>query len=85
MSKNMKRALRRHHMFRVMNSRLREIQKTCEEYYDEIIRNHRQGHFRKSSVYDCGTPSCWLCHFNKLIGKRPIKERYVEEDTIHSR
>lgn len=76
----MKRAERRHHMFRVMNKRLGELKNTSEDYYDKIIENHREGHFRKSSVYDCGNPHCWLCHFDKLIGKRPLKEKHVEED-----
>ena len=80
MEKNMKRAERRHQMFSTMWKRLKQIKDTDKEYYDEIIKKHRKGHFRKSSVYDCGNASCWLCHFDKLIGKRPLKEQRHKED-----
>ena len=79
MDKNMKRAKRRHQTFRVMQKRLNQIKETCRDYYDEIIKKHREGHFRKSSAYDCGNPRCWLCHFDKLMGRRPIKEQPIEE------
>ena len=81
MEKTKKRALRRHKTFTKMKKRLRDVKKTCKEYYEDIIKRHREGHFRKSSTYDCGNTRCWMCHFDKLIGKRPPKERYVEEDS----
>ena len=76
MDKNMKRAKRRHEKFRVMNKRLKKIKQTCREYYDEIIEKHREGHFRKSSTYDCGNPRCWLCHFDKLLLLGPLERRW---------
>ena len=75
MEKNTKRRERRYQTFTKMKKRLKYVKENCKEYYEDIIRRHREGHFRKSSAFDCGNPSCWLCHFDKLIGKRPIKER----------
>ena len=63
-----------------MKKRLNDVKETCKDYYEDIIKRHRQGHYRKSSSYDCGKSRCWLCHFNKLIGKRPIKEQYAGDE-----
>jgi len=80
MAKNKKRAQRRHETFTKMKKRLNDVKENCKEYYEDIIRRHRKGHFRKSSSFDCGNSSCWLCHFDKLIGKRPLKEQPQKEE-----
>jgi len=80
MAKNKKRAQRRHETFTKMKKRLNDVKENSKEYYKDIIRRHREGHFRKSSSFDCGNPSCWLCHFDKLIGRRPIKEQQHENE-----
>jgi len=63
-----------------MKKRLNDVKKIDKGYYEDIIKRQRKGHFRKSSSFDCGNPSCWMCHFDKLIGKRPIKEQPHEEE-----
>ena len=70
----MKRAERRYQTLTKMRKRLKDVKETCKDYYQDIIKRHREGHFRKSSSFDCGNSRCWLCHFDKLIGKRPVKE-----------
>ena len=80
MEKTNKRAERRYKTFTKMRKRLNDVKETCKEYYEDIIKRHREGHFRKSSAYDCGNARCWLCHFDKLIGKRPIKERDLRDE-----
>lgn len=80
MDKPKKRAERRYQTFTKMKKRLKDVKETCQEYYQDIIERHREGHFRKSSTYDCGTSRCWLCHFNKLIGKRPWKESAIKNE-----
>ena len=79
MDKPKKRAERRYQTLVKMRKRLKDVKETCKEYYEDIIRRHREGHFRKSSIFDCGNSRCMLCHFDKLIGKRPIKERTMGE------
>ena len=83
MDKPKKRAKRRYQTFTKMKKRLEDVKETCKEYYEDIIKRHREGHFRKSSSYDCGTPRCWMCHFDKLIGKRPIKEQQTEDEVTY--
>ena len=80
MEKSKKRAERRYQTLTIMRKRLNDIKETCKDYYEDIIRRHREGHFRKSSSFDCGTSRCWMCHFDKLIGKRPLKERMLQKE-----
>jgi hypothetical protein len=80
LEKTKKRAKRRYQTFTKMRKRLKDVKETCKEYYKDIIKRHREGHFRKSSTYDCGSSRCFMCHFDKLIGKRPLKERQREEE-----
>ena len=80
MEKNTKRRERRYQTFTKMKKRLKDVKETCKEYYEDIIKRHREGHFRKSSAYDRRSSYCWMCRIDNLIDKRPLKERQREEE-----
>jgi hypothetical protein len=86
--KQKKRALRRQRTKQKMLKRLREIRIIDRDYYNSIIKRHSGGKLRCAGAFDCGNPRCHTCHLEKLLGRRPIKERLIldkdeNEYTIH--
>ena len=78
--KDKRRAKRRHQTIRVKEKRLKEIKGVDRDYYEEIVRKNRQGHFRKNGSFDCGHANCMLCHSDKLVKNRPHIEEELEEE-----
>lgn len=62
----------------LMISRWREKQRRRHPVPDTIEDSSqspkRPGTFRKRRPFDCGRPRCGLCHWNKIVGYRPVRE-----------
>ena len=72
--------MRRQTTLAKIRKRLNDVKEISKTYYEDIIKRKRKGHFRKSSSFDCGNSHCHLCHFDKLLGKRPIKEQLFKDE-----
>lgn len=78
--KDKRRGERRHRDIKVRERRLKELKGVDRNYYEDIVKKSRQGHYRDHSPLDCGHAGCMLCHSNKLNQDRPVKELLTEEE-----
>ena len=80
MKKSTKRAVRRQRTFNKMKARLRHVKEICKTYFENTIKRHCEGYYRKSSAY--GSRSCCCCpsRIDKLIGRRPKREQPFRDE-----
>lgn len=66
---------KKHRRFHIESNKNNSNNRIGKSPYEiDCICDNQIGRYRKKDAYDCGNPKCYVCHGEKLLNKKTIKD-----------